>query len=241
MAVEVFNRYEHKYIVDYETYQKVIAVMDEHMQPDKYNINHEPYTIANIYYDTNDDYLIRSSLAKPDYKHKLRLRAYGVPECDTKVFLEIKKKYDGIVNKRRTVLTLDEAYEFVNSGTIPEIKNYMNAQVVHELEYFLKLYDVEAKLYLAYDRVAYFEKNNSDLRISFDTNIRSRRFDLRLEAGDYGDRLLDDGLYLMEIKTSRAKPIWLCHMLCELGIKRKSFSKYGTEFVQSQGRFEAAI
>ena len=230
MAIEVFNRYEHKYMLDYKTFEKVIKVMDEHMVMDRHNEDHTPYTIANIYFDTSDDYLIRTSLSKPDYKEKLRIRAYGVPESDAKVFLEIKKKFKGIVNKRRTKLRLNEAYKFTETGIAPEPKEYMNRQVLQEIEYFLKIYDLSPKLYLAYDRIAYFEKENKDLRISFDMNIRSRRYDLTLESGDYGERLLPEDVVLMEIKTSLAKPLWLTQMLSEFGIKRNRFSKYGTEF-----------
>lgn len=236
MAIEVFNRYEHKYILDRDTFLKVVKIMDEYMEIDTHNIGYKPYTIANIYFDTPDDYLIRTSLSKPKYKEKLRLRAYGVPCVDSKVYLEIKKKFNGIVNKRRTTLKLHEAYDFIKTGKRPEIKEYMNVQVLKELEYFLKIYDLSPKLYLAYDRIAYFDRNNADLRISFDMNIRSRRYDLALEAGDYGEKLLPDNIYLMEIKTALSKPLWLTHMLSELDIKRKSFSKYGTEFRKTVNR-----
>ena len=90
MAIEVFNRYEHKYLLDKETYDKVIKIMDERMELDPYNQDHRSYSITNIYYDTNDDYLVRHSLDKPEYKEKLRMRAYGVPGKKAKVFLEIK-------------------------------------------------------------------------------------------------------------------------------------------------------
>lgn len=232
MAIEVFNRYEYKYLLDKETYEKVMVIMNEHMNLDLYNIGGKAYTISNIYYDTPDDFLIRTSLSSPLYKEKLRLRSYGIPQISSKVFLEIKKKYQGLVNKRRTTLILDEAYDFVEKGKAPKQKEYMNAQVVSEIEYFLNIYDLEPKLFLAYDRIAYFSKESDDLRISFDTNIRSRRYDLGLEMGDYGSQLLDIGVYLMEIKTALAMPLWLTHMLAELGIKRSSFSKYGTEFMQ---------
>ena len=233
MAIEVFNRYEHKYLIDKDTYIRILSVMDEHMELDEHNPGHEPYTIANIYYDTDDNRLIRKSLEKPIYKEKLRLRSYGVPDKDAKVFLEIKKKFNGIVNKRRTVLSLEEAYNFTRTGVTPELKKYMNKQVLNEITYFLKLYDLQPKLYIAYDRVAYFEKDNPDLRISFDTNIRSRRYDLYLEYGDYGEQLLEPCTYLMEVKTGLAKPLWLTRMLTEMGIRRMSFSKYGTEYRQS--------
>ncbi len=230
MAIEVFNRYEHKYLLDPATYEKVLRVMDEHMEMDSHNVNHGPYTIANIYFDTRDDYLIRRSLEKPVYKEKLRLRAYGVPELDSKVFLELKKKFNGLVNKRRTKIFLGEAYDFAATGKKPPVRDFMNGQVLREIEYFLSIHDIMPKVYLAYDRIAYFENGNPDLRISFDKNIRTRRSDVRLESGDYGEKLFDRDIYVMEIKTSLAKPLWLAHMLTDLNIKRVGFSKYGTEF-----------
>ncbi len=231
MAAEVFNRYEHKYLLDKNTYLQALEYMDEHMDPDPYNKGRrEPYTIDNIYYDTPDDYLIRRSLQKPEYKEKLRLRSYGVPQLRSKVFLEIKKKFNGLVNKRRTVLTLEEAYRFVRTGALPAPKDYMNMQVLSEIAYMCSIYDLRPKLCLAYDRIAYFENGNPDLRISFDMNIRSRRTDIALEKGAYGSLLLGKDLYLMEIKTSLAKPLWLTHMITELDLKRSSFSKYGAEF-----------
>lgn len=230
VAIEVFNRYEHKYLLNEKTYFKVLEILDKKMELDFYNKNHKPYTISNIYYDTPDDFLIRTSLSKPIYKEKLRLRSYGVPQNDDFVFLEIKKKFNGLVNKRRTELSLFEAYNFIKTKEPPAKKSYMNIQVMKEIEYFLKIYDLYPKVYLAYDRIAYFEKGNEDLRISIDQNIRSRRYDLKLEKGDYGNLLLKEGLYLMEIKTAMSKPLWLSKMLDELGIKRESFSKYGTEF-----------
>ena len=230
MAIEVFSRYEHKYIIDKKTFEKVVDVLNEYMDADAYNEGVLPYTISNIYYDTPNDYLIRRALSKPQYKEKLRLRSYGIPNKESDVYIEIKKKFDGIVNKRRSNLKLFEAYEFLKTGKIPEYRDYMNPQVLREVEYLLKIYDLSPKVYLAYDRIAYFEKNNNDLRISFDMNIRSRRKDLFFESGDYGEKLLLDGYYLMEIKTSLAKPLWLTNMLTEFDIKRTSFSKYGTEF-----------
>ncbi len=230
MAIEVFNRKENKYILSQDQYDRMQKFLIQYMELDEYNRNHEFYTISNIYYDTSDDQLIRNSLSKPAYKEKLRLRAYGVPKEDEKVFLEIKKKVCGLVNKRRIRLKLNEAYEFVATGKLPEFKNYMNKQVLKEIEYMLRIYKVEPKLYLAYDRKALFSKESRDLRITFDTNIRSRRYDLKLESGDYGEGLLEKGQWLMEIKAEKTFPLWLAQLLSEEKIYKQSFSKYGTEY-----------
>lgn len=232
MAIETFKRYEKKFLMDTAVYQQVTELISEYMEPDRYNVNGQTYSIANIYYDTEQDDLIRRSLEKPVYKEKLRLRAYGVPKPGDKVFLEIKKKYKGIVNKRRTRLELQEAYRFVESGVLPQPQPYMNMQVVRELDYFLKLYDVHPAVYLSYDRYAYFAKDNPDFRVTFDTNIITRRENVRLEAGAYGEKLLRPGQWLMEVKIQDAMPLWFVEVLSACGLYSHSFSKYGTEYTR---------
>ncbi|WP_058300708.1 polyphosphate polymerase domain-containing protein [Gorillibacterium timonense] len=230
MAIEVFNRYENKYLLDTAAYADLYRELLHHMEPDEYNKRHEFYTITNLYYDTEHNTLIRNSLSKPKYKEKLRLRAYGTPNGDSKVYLEIKKKVVGLVNKRRTALTLNEAYDFVRTGVEPEYKDYMNRQVLHEISYFLQQYELIPMVYLSYDRKALFSKESRDLRITFDTNIRCRRHDLLLENGTYGDPLLERGQWLMEVKAENTIPLWLSRMLSEHGMYRTGFSKYGNEY-----------
>lgn len=232
MAIEVFNRYETKYLLDLKTYLAFEKEIQEKVVLDKFNINNQFYTICNIYYDSWDDNLIRTSLEKPTYKEKIRLRSYGVPNAEQKVFLEIKKKYNGIVNKRRCLLKINEAEKLIQNHIYPSLKEYMNEQVLNEIYYFVNNYDVMPKAYIAYDRKAYAGIEDKDLRITFDTNIRTRRYNLALEKGDYGRQLLESGKYLMEIKCSQAMPLWLTNLLSKHKIYKTSFSKYGTEYKQ---------
>ncbi|WP_127531662.1 polyphosphate polymerase domain-containing protein [Paenibacillus kobensis] len=230
MAIEVFNRYENKYLMNSPMFHIIYSRLLEYMELDEFNKHDRFYSISNIYYDTEHDTLIRNSLAKPKYKEKLRIRAYGVPEPDAKVYLELKKKVFGLVNKRRTAMKLNEAYEFVRTGEIPAFKDYMNKQVIQEIHYFLQRYVLQPKTYLAYDRIALFSKTSRDLRITFDTNIRSRRHDVRLEKGDHGEPLMESGRWLMEVKAEKTIPVWLSSLLSELRMYRTSFSKYGNEY-----------
>lgn len=233
MAIEVFNRYENKYFVSEVTLSRVLAEVERHMTPDKFNRDRKTYSISNIYFDTTDSRLIRTSLEKPKYKEKLRLRAYGVPDKDDLAFLEMKKKYNGLVNKRRTKIPLQTGYQFVSNGGVVSITEGMNPQVVREIACMIQRYEpLEPKVMIAYDRLAYFEKGNPDLRISFDTNIRSRRNDLRLEEGNDGALLVPKGTWLMEVKTASAAPLWLSDLLARERIYKKSFSKYGCEYKQ---------
>lgn len=228
MAIEVFNRYEDKYIINETEFNRIIPFIEEHMTRDRYNEENEFYSIYNIYYDTPKFHLIRTSLMKPKYKEKLRLRSYGRVDEDAIVFLEIKKKYHGLVNKRRTKIKITDAKDFIESGECPKCLDYMNPQVLKEIEFFVNYYDLEPKALIAYDRLAYF--GEGDLRVSFDKNIRGRCSNLSLSQNADGERIMDDGFYLMEIKTRLAKPLWLVDLLTKERILRRSFSKYGSYY-----------
>lgn len=229
MALEVFNRYEIKYLLNSAQFQKLLKIVPEYMDPDPYNKNGETYTICNLYLDTENDDLIRASLEKPVYKEKLRLRSYGKTSLEGPVFLELKKKFDGLVNKRRTFMTLEEAYLYLMKGVVPENPK-MNRQVMEEIKYAQSLYHAVPKVFISYERYAFFEKENDDFRLTIDTNIKTRRTDLRLDSDVYGESLLQEGLWLMEAKASKTFPLWFSHFLSENGIKSCSFSKYGTEY-----------
>ena len=114
-----FQRYEKKYLLNLEQYQKIRAGLAPYMEADE----HGRYTICNLYYDTPDFQLIRASLDKPVYKEKLRMRSYGVPADGDSVFVELKKKYKGVVYKRRTALEAGEALDYLagrcSPATIP--------------------------------------------------------------------------------------------------------------------------
>lgn len=219
-----FKRIEKKYLLNREQYERLLEKINPYMQMDQYGL----HTICNIYYDTEQYDLIRTSIEKPPYKEKLRLRSYGVPGKKDRVFVEIKKKWDGVVYKRRISMNLEEAEACLEQRRPMPV----NGQIEQEVDYFIKFYHPQPKLYIAYDREAYFGKEDESLRITFDKNIRSREKGLKLELGDEGKQLLEDGWRLMEIKVSQAFPMWLAAILSELSIYPVSFSKYGNIYKQ---------
>ncbi len=230
MAIEVFNRYEKKYRIRDDTYRKLREELSEYMEADKHSRDGDFYTICNIYYDTPDNYLIRKSIDGSVYKEKLRLRSYGTVTPEDKVFLEIKKKYKKLVNKRRTKLYLPEAYEYLETKEKPELKQYMNGQVLNEIDYMLHRMELLPKVFLSYDRCAMFGKENKDFRVTFDRNITARRYDLGLHYGIYGDKLLEEDEWIMEVKIEHAMPLFMTQLLSKYEIYPASFSKYGTEY-----------
>lgn len=86
---------------------------------------------------------------------------------------------------------------------------------------------------LSYDRIALLDKDDPDLRITFDSQILWRKSDLSLQAGVWGQPLLEDGQRLMEIKIAGSMPMWLAQMLDEEAICQIPFSKYGSAYQAS--------
>ena len=218
MAKNVFHRLEFKYILNLEQYNAIISEIRENMDHDAYGDK----TIQSLYFDTQNYRLIRESIEKPDFKEKLRLRSYGLVNKESEVFLEMKRKSEKVVYKRRVRVTEDEAFDFISKKTDGD-----DDQISKELKYFRDYYqNLEPKILLLYDREAY---NLDRLRVTFDTNIRYRLNDLNLSTSLEGIQL-DEGLIMMEVKTIHAIPLWLVKLLSDNKIYKTSYSKYGTAY-----------
>ena len=214
-----FQRYEKKYLLNLEQYQKIRAGLAPYMEADE----HGRYTICNLYYDTPDFQLIRASLDKPVYKEKLRMRSYGVPADGDSVFVELKKKYKGVVYKRRTALEAGEALDYLAGRCSPRAKD----QICREIDWFLGRYHPVPQVFIAYDREALAGLEDRVLRVTFDIDLRWRDTALDLRSGDGGERITSRDQILMEIKIPGSAPVWLSRLLSENSVFPTSFSKYG--------------
>ena len=221
---QTFKRKEMKFLIDKKTKDSFFESISSQLDQDAFG----QALISNIYYDDINNRLIRRSLEKPAYKEKLRLRSYNNVSSDSKVFIELKKKYDGIVYKRRLSMKETEAERFLRREINPE------NQIEKETRYFLDFYkNLKPAMYLSYDRAAYFSKTNPNLRITFDNNILYRTENISLLSKSYGKALLDKNLFIMEIKCADAMPLWLVEELNKHKIYQISFSKYGSAYIKN--------
>ena len=217
---DVFERIETKYLLSDFQYRELMKRLEPIAAIDGYGKT----SILNIYFDTPDYQLIEKSLGKPVYKEKLRLRTYGIPKDDSNAFIEIKKKYKGIVYKRRISMPYEKAIGYLVNGQRPE----KTSQISNEIDYFLKFYKgIKPAMAISYDRIALAGINDPELRITFDTNIRWRTDNLSLKYGNVGKDILMPGQHLMELKIAGAMSMEMAHILDELNIRQTSFSKYG--------------
>ena len=216
-----FQRREIKYLLTPAQYAQLLPVLKQKVEPDG------QYTVHNIYYDTPSYDLIRTSISKPVYKEKFRLRRYGSAE-DGLLFAEIKKKYQGVVYKRRVAAPLDAIVLFLTQGiSLPG-----QEQIQQEIRMFFQMYHPSPKMSIGYTREAFSGKDDPTLRITFDHKLRWRTDDLNFTCGNSGRPILDEERIVMEIKTLSAVPLWLAALLSERNIYPVSFSKYGVCYLR---------
>ena len=217
----IFERYEIKYLLTRGQKERIASAIAVHMTPDPYGRT----TIHNVYYDTPDYRLIRRSIEKPVYKEKLRIRSYAAARGDTQVFVELKKKYKGVVYKRRLASPLRQAETWLAGGMPPG----EDSQIRREIRQFITFYgSPQPAVFLSYEREAWFGQR--DFRVTFDENILCRRTDLSLESPVGGTPILDEGMVLMELKCAGGIPLWMTALLTEEKLYKTSFSKYGTAY-----------
>lgn len=224
MSTQVaFKRYELKYLITKEQKREIVRDMDTYMELDEYGRT----TIRNLYFDTDDYILIRRSIEKPIYKEKLRIRSYEKVNAKDKVFVELKRKYNSVVYKRRCILDEKEAMDWV----MKKYGGVEKEQISKEINYFITQYQhLLPKVFLSYEREAFRMKDGSDFRVTFDENILCRQEELSLETDAWGMSVLGNDEALMEIKCSGGIPMWMTEILSREHIYKTSFSKYGMAY-----------
>ena len=231
---EVFMRNEIKYLLSKAQYEALLERLQDMVRVDEYGRTE----IMNIYFDTDDYRLIRTSLDKPIYKEKMRLRTYGVPGDESNAFIEIKKKYNGVVYKRRISTSYSQAVDYlVEDRGLDHDDN----QKLGEIEEMRHVYGkLKPAMTICYERVAMVGIEDPELRITFDSNIRWRTKEMDLKKGAYGWDILDKDQYLMEIKIANAMSLELAAILSELKIFPVSISKYGRGYTDMMFKEERA-
>ena len=220
--IVVMKRYEMKYILSPEQTEYFKESVKDHMKIDKFGLT----SIASLYYDTPNYRLIRTSIEKPAFKEKIRLRSYGIATDTSPVFLELKRKAYGIVYKRRVQSTIPLVKKFFDCEGDICAGGQINKEITTFRDYYQTL--VPACM-IIYDRIAYFQPDG-DLRLTIDHNPRYRYEDLDLRVSMDGNSLLKDGYTILEVKVQQAVPLWLSSILTKGKIYKGSFSKYGEAY-----------
>lgn len=221
--IEVFRRYELKYILEQQQYRDLTCLINRYMVDDEFHLS----SIYNIYYDTDTYLLIRNSLDKPVYKEKVRVRSYCPVNENGQVFAELKKKFEDVVYKRRIETDWKTA-----ESVMYQKQEFKDTQIGREISETVCFYGtLRPVMFIGYEREAYAGVNDPQFRVTFDRDLVYRTDNIQLTRSTDDRKLIKDGQVLMEVKSTGAIPLWMTHFLDENRIYRTSFSKYGSAYM----------
>lgn len=239
----VFKRTEMKYRLDREQRSFLESAITTQMERDEFGVS----KISSLYYDTPDFALIERSLDKPLYKEKLRLRVYGTPSPLAPSFVELKKKFKGVVYKRRVMLSLRAAQVFLEGLRYEEAcrafpllehdaqeRSFLphTIQIAREIAFAIRRHeDLSPSYLITCTRRAYAASDGSELRITFDDDLACDRNICDLLRPAQPAALLAPGDSIMEVKNAGPLPLWLVRTLNEANAHPQSFSKYGHAYM----------
>lgn len=243
-AADTFQRKEKKYLITTEQALAMKAGLAAHMRLDDYGATR----IDSLYLDTPEHDLINRSLEKPLYKEKLRIRSYGAFSEARTVFVEIKKKFKGIVYKRRVLMTAEGARAYyMHEMTFEEAQRAFplesekpeaalapgKIQIAREIDaFFARHPGIEPAMLISCLREAWCPLDPDDPdcidRITFDEDISY--VDFMDPSSAMRRNVASRGQVVMEIKCAGGYPMWLCSLLASCDVYPRSFSKYGNAF-----------
>ncbi len=237
MSKDTFNRKEVKYRLRGPQREAMMRAVASHLPESAFGRTR----VSSVYLDTPERSVIARSLEKPLYKEKLRVRWYGsarLAEADA-AFIELKKKFKGIVYKRRLETSPGAAQAFLKGASCVELEETALSpadadpcshrfQIAREMDASrLRMGDVRPSALITCDRLSFGTDEAADaLRITFDDHLRA----VGLFASEGSVPLLTDADAVMEVKCLGAYPFWLVDALNEVQAHPRSFSKYGSFF-----------
>lgn len=229
------GRLEYKYLVPTALLEPIRAALRPHVYPDPLGGRDKPgeYTVRSIYYDTLAFDCYHTKLAGLKVRNKFRIRGYNTPGLDPVVYLEIKKRNSGFIDKHRAPVLRRDLKSLLSSR---DIERYVIASAAmpaahRDAERFLYHYvrfALHPAVLVVYDREAVMARLDPSLRITYDTGLR------RTLAPSLDD-LYDDGrlgpamhkTFIFELKFFRcALPGWIRAVIAKFALPRMALSKY---------------
>lgn len=228
-SIRKFNRFEIKYILTLKQAEDLKKDLALYLVPDQHSTNDGRYKLASVYYDSPKLNCYWEKVNGDRFRRKLRIRHYesSTPlQGSTPVFAEIKQRIGKVTQKRRAVLTYDQALQLCNHRVIPEYAREDKA-VIEEIYEFIWRYNLQPVNIIRYDRQAFMSRDwDQGLRVTFDTKIRSQEHPLSLQTDMSDLPIVSENQVILEIKVNEQIPMWLTQIIAAHNLHTTGFSKY---------------
>lgn len=216
-------RYELKFLLTETTAEILKYRLSLIMNKDMYSVNpNGEYYIRSLYFDDVFNTAYYEKLNGVYERSKFRIRYYNFD--DSYITLELKGKKGNLSYKRRNTLSKDE-YLLISNGDCDKI-NVENREVLKEFIDSIKYKNLKPSVIVDYKRIAYTYKYE-DVRITFDENIMSGRYNYDLLSKDINlYNVLNSGDVILEVKYNNKLPSFLNDVIKTVPMVRIAVSKF---------------
>jgi hypothetical protein len=226
------QRFEMKYIL---TESQALAVSENirpYVDPDVHAESDHFYRINSLYLDNDNLDLYWASELGHKNRFKLRIRSYSDRPEDP-VFLEIKRRVDRVVLKRRVGVHRDCISALLRGERLSEdcllSPSAKSDRDMHAFQDLMLTCNATPRSMVYYVREAYMSAFGESVRITFDRDVAGRNariYSPNLWTVDGGYHPLCTNVVILEIKFSDVYPRWVEDIVYRLHLMRDSFAKY---------------
>ena len=222
------NRYEIKYLLDAGRLADVQAALKDYLHLDANGSHDGGYYVHSIYFDSPDMRFLREKFEGDLTRVKPRIRTYrsSLDGPPAGIFLELKGRYNRIVEKRRC--PIDRSLAKLLLTETPVHPNGWSAKhaVLGEFLYMSHRFQLAPAVSVLYHRTAFFGAYWPNLRITFDRLVLcSPATGLEAPSEDFV-QTIPCSQTVMELKYNDKLPLTLLRRINSLGLQQRSFSKY---------------
>jgi hypothetical protein len=220
------SRYECKYLVLEAWVPEIRRIIGPFVRPDRFAPQAGGmYRISSLYLDSPDLQLLRMAREGWSERMKLRARTYSERQEDP-VFLEVKRRFNGVVHKTRARLARAEVRAPLRShawGAPARSGPSELRQFVHLAQHFA----VRPVRHVRYLREAYESRGGEPVRVTFDRALEQAE-GRDGELSPDGSRWRPLGLegVVLELKFTGGFPLWMGALVARFELERRSISKY---------------
>ncbi|MCC5926471.1 MAG: polyphosphate polymerase domain-containing protein [Bacteroidetes bacterium] len=228
------QRFEFKYRVSEHKAQVMRPFIESFLNIDAYGVLQSDlsYPVHSIYLDSPSLKTYTDTLNGNRNRYKMRVRYYENGD-DTPVYLEIKRRYDKVIAKKRAIV-YREAVQRILDGAFasPDFLVDPSPDQIEALEYFCNIrtrLDAQPKTHIAYRREAYENDNNNAVRVTFDRQVVTEAIPARpLEFRTITDNPVSvfGSEVILELKFTNRFPAWFKDVVQSYGLRQESAAKY---------------
>lgn len=219
------RRFEFKYVLPERRVDQVRRSIRNFVELDSFTDRRKGYyPVTSLYFDNLSFKSYYDKLAGLKFRKKFRVRHYSSNVSNaTPAYFEVKKRDEVIIFKDRFASSIRIVRDVLEKGQYEKLTGDDNYGEF--MSPFLSG-RLRPMVLVTYKREAYMDVKNSNFRLTFDYDIRSKRvWGLDLESEDM-DVTLNQGFVVLEAKFNRIMPAWFGMVIKSNNLINEAFSKY---------------